>query len=213
MRVKVGIDNSYLTLLLNPQASGSVPDAATKVQTLIADLTERNCTILIPTPVLTECLVKSGGSIQDAFEKLKAYACFQIRPFDDRAAIELAVLLRGETKMSAKEARKVATASKIQFDKQIVSVVKVHGATVIYSDDGDLCSFAEQCGLKAVRLADLPLRPTQSELPLTGDVSQVAMKTVAVAASAEAPDSEHGAAESGPKTEAAGEATNHVKGA
>src|SRR5437773_1485558 len=61
--VKVGIDNSYLSLLLNPHTSGSVANAAAKVETLIADLTDRNATVIVPAPVLTECLVKHGTAI------------------------------------------------------------------------------------------------------------------------------------------------------
>jgi hypothetical protein len=110
--------------------------------------------------------VKHGKSIQETLDKLRKYSCFEIRPFDDRAAIELATVLRGCTKTSMQNARKVITASKVQFDKQIVSVVKIQGGTVMYSDDEDLCSFAEQCGLKATPLAKLPAFPVQGVLDL-----------------------------------------------
>jgi len=160
--VKVGIDNSYLTLLLNPSAPASVPNATARIRTLVADLTDHNATVIIPAPVLTECLLKEGTAIQETLEKLRGYSCFQVRPFDQRAAIELAVILRGDTKGSAREARKVATASKIRFDKQLVTILKVQEATTLYSDDADLCNFAEDCGLRAVRLVDLPMVSVQS---------------------------------------------------
>jgi hypothetical protein len=165
--VKVGIDNSYLSLFLSCNSPGSVANASTKVQTLITDLTEKNATVIIPAPVLTECLVRHGTGIQETLEKLKKYSCFEVRPFDERAAIELAMMLRGDTKASARNARKVATASKISFDKQIVSVVKTHGASTIYSDDGDLCSFAKEWGLQAIPLAQLPVLPVQGVLALS----------------------------------------------
>jgi hypothetical protein len=178
--VKAGIDNSFLTLLLNPKARGSVPNAPAKVETLILDLSERGATIVIPTPVLTECLVKYGGTVQEGFEKLKKYSCFEIRPFDERAAIELAIALRGENKADAKAARKNATASKVQFDKQIVSIAKVQEVTVMYSDDDDLCAFAISLGMQARRLVDLPVVAIQQDLPLTYDKTK--NNTVATAA-------------------------------
>jgi hypothetical protein len=64
---------------------------------------------------------------------MKRCACFQIRPFDDKAAIELVQLLgpsRGDTK------------DILNFDRQIVAIAKVYGASILYADDEKVVTFA-----------------------------------------------------------------------
>ncbi len=58
--------------------------------------------------------------------------------------------------------------AKINFDRQIVAIAKVAGATEIYSDDRDLRTFAEEQGLKVIGVADLPIpaRIREPQLPL-----------------------------------------------
>ena len=59
--------------------------------------------------------------------------------------------------------------NKIRFDRQIIAIAKVHGATAIYSDDENLISFAEQQAIACVRVRDLPVPVTarQPQSPLT----------------------------------------------
>jgi hypothetical protein len=47
--------------------------------------------------------------------------------------------------------------AKIKFDRQIVAIAKVTGATVIYSDDKNLRNFATANNIATVKLAELPL--------------------------------------------------------
>jgi hypothetical protein len=57
----------------------------------------------------------------------------------------------------------------MKFDRQIVAIAKVTGATTINSDNRQLPTFAEQQGLIVVGLADLPMPPAarEPELPLS----------------------------------------------
>lgn len=61
-----------------------------------------------------------------------------------------------------------ATRAKIKFDRQILAIAIVEGATAVYSDDADVRGYATEAGLDAYALADLPLPPEdpQSALPL-----------------------------------------------
>ena len=161
--MKSAFDNSFLTLVFNSKASASVPKAAELVDDLIAELDEKKAKVIIPAPTLTEVLIKAPKSGPTYIEKLKAYSCFQIKPFDEKAAVELAETLISS--IGKKRSRKTVAKTKITFDRQIVAVAKAHGATRIYSDDKDVRSFSEECGLEAFGLADLKLAPKQQKLP------------------------------------------------
>ena len=58
--------------------------------------------------------------------------------------------------------------TKIKFDRQIVAIAKVEGATAVYSDDKNVVAYAREAGLEGYRLADLPEPPEdpQHSLPL-----------------------------------------------
>lgn len=58
---------------------------------------------------------------------------------------------------------------KVNFDRQIVAIAKVNGATMIYSDDDGLAKFAKSNGIQPVHTWQLPQpRWKQESLPLTG---------------------------------------------
>jgi hypothetical protein len=59
-----------------------------------------------------------------------------------------------------------ATWARVKYDRQIVAVAKVAGATTIYSDDGDVAALAKAAKVEVVRLADLPLPPEDAQLKL-----------------------------------------------
>ena len=77
-------------------------------------------------------------------------------------------MIRELTKPLGKKRRKnMAVAwAKAKFDRQIVAISKVNGATVLYSDDRDLRAFAQQVGLTVIGLAELPLPPKESQQSL-----------------------------------------------
>ena len=51
-----------------------------------------------------------------------------------------------------------STWAKVKFDRQIVAIALVEGASAIYSDDRGVKVFGEIAGLRVVRIPDLPLR-------------------------------------------------------
>jgi hypothetical protein len=56
----------------------------------------------------------------------------------------------------------------LKFDRQIVAIAKVEGATAVYSDDAEVIAYAREAGLEGYRLADLPepLEDSQHTLSL-----------------------------------------------
>ncbi|MFY9260659.1 MAG: hypothetical protein WAO71_09150 [Gallionella sp.] len=98
----VAFDSSILIDLLNDRLAG---DRKAKLDYLIAELQKNRIKILIPTPVLTEVLVKAGKAREAIHQKLSGNSSFQITPFDSRAAMECALLL--EEAFSTNEKRKI----------------------------------------------------------------------------------------------------------
>jgi hypothetical protein len=56
-----------------------------------------------------------------------------------------------------KKGDSAATWAKLKYDRQIVAIAKVYGATNIYSDDSDIRTMASKEGIKVIGLADLPV--------------------------------------------------------
>jgi hypothetical protein len=65
-----------------------------------------------------------------------------------------------------KRGSSAATWAKVKYDRQIVAMAKVAGATTIDSDDKDLRTLAKASKIDVVGLAELPLPPQKAQLDL-----------------------------------------------
>lgn len=164
----VVFDASILLFFLDENTPSSVPRAKERVDFLIETLADAGEKIVIPTPALSECLVHAGLAGPEYLVIIGKQACFRVAAFDERAAVEAAVRTfqarqRGQRKGGDPELSK----TKIKFDRQIAAVAAVEGATVLYSDDTNVCSYAREAGMEAYRLADLPLPPEDPQTVMT----------------------------------------------
>lgn len=167
----VAFDASVLIYVFDEHAKAPLDHATGKpvtrckdrVDYLIDVLQRDDETIIVPTPALAEVLVYAQEGAPERLRIMNASKHFRITPFDERAAVEFAVVQAGRA-----GAKKAGTPRvKAKFDDQIVAIVAVAGATVIYSDDPDIKQLA--AGRMEVKgIADLPLpsEDTQSLLPL-----------------------------------------------
>lgn len=168
----VAFDAGFLSILFhtsskvpNDPATGKPPDfAKERIEHLIDTLSEDGEKILIPTPALSELLIALGKSGAQAITRLHGESVFQIRDFDERAAIELAEMSRVKAD-EKKQKKQGGTWAKVKFDRQIVAIAKVNGAKVVYSTDDDLLKLAVREGLKAIACHELPL-PSPKNLEL-----------------------------------------------
>jgi hypothetical protein len=62
----------------------------------------------------------------------------------------------------------------MKFDRQIVAIALVSGASVLYSDDDGVVKFAAACGLAVKRVTDLPVPASQQALPFPDEGAPVA---------------------------------------
>jgi len=140
MRKTVAVDASFLGAFLQSA------NRAQEISKLIEALSSENAKVIVPTPALAQVLTHAPGRAESWMRTLNTYSCFQVHPFDDKASFELTQLL-GESVSGLRDI--------LRFDRQIVAIAKVYGASVLYADDEQVIQFAEACGIRSKRLKDL----------------------------------------------------------
>jgi predicted nucleic acid-binding protein len=164
----IAIDNTLLSLLLHPKARPPKDPAGKPVsrledrlELLTQEWEEDAEKVLIPAPVLSEFLILADKDGPTYLNDIDASPYFIVGSFDQKAAVELAVMsLAVMSKADKKASRRgdaEGTWAKIVFDRQIVAIAKAHGATTIYSDDEGLGKFAKKQSLTVIKTWDLPL--------------------------------------------------------
>lgn len=149
----VVFDTTILVDLLHPRTNA---DRRVKLEHLISELQRSKSKILIPTPALSEFLAGAGKARDDYYQKLSASSAFQVVAFDARAAMECALMI-DEVRTNEDKKKLGKTWAKAKFDWQILAIAKVAGATVIYSDDGDIVRMGKRFGIEVIKTYDLPL--------------------------------------------------------
>ena len=162
-------DNNVLCLLLHPDAD--VPDdprtqkpvfrAQDRMSYLVEQFRETGSRILLPTPVLAEFLTFAAS---DYLAVINASAHFEVAPFDQRAAIEVARAIRKAKAGPGKKLGLDAGWQKIKVDWQIAAIAKVAGADTLYTTDSDLGPIAAEFNIKTIHVADLDLPPSDAPL-------------------------------------------------
>ncbi|MEO8154380.1 MAG: PIN domain-containing protein [Rhizobacter sp.] len=157
----VVFDASVLIDLFNSKLKG---DRRLKLDYLIATLAKQRTRVLIPTPALAEFLVKDGKAREAHLQELNRRARFSIEPFDQKAAVECALLLE---EAWARGQQVKVTHTKFKFDWQIVAIAASRNATAIYSDDPDIARAAARVKIPVHTTDALPIPASalQSGLP------------------------------------------------
>ena len=164
------VDNNILIQMLAPNSTGLThPDTKSalervdeRAQAFVAEAERQNALILIPAPVLSEFLIGVEVSkYQDYLDILNGSACFEIVDFDTAAAIECAQL------PDRKELAQISpeqVASKLKYDRQIVSIALAAMADEVWSHDDSLRKIASARGLTVRSLADIEPPAVQEQM-------------------------------------------------
>lgn len=170
----VVIDTTTLLLLLRPETPiPNGPDGLPidrpkeRIEYLVSQLDKAREKVIIPTPALSEALIRAGvAGSQEMIERLQKYAVIRIEPFDLRASIEVAAMSREALANGKKRGQSNATWAKVKYDRQIVAIAKVNGASTIYSDDQDVKTLGMRAKIKVVSVGDLPLPPEKAQMDM-----------------------------------------------
>lgn len=166
-------DSTMLSLLLNPKSKAPLDPATGKpvelarerVLDLVRRLNKSRQKIIIPAPVTAEILSVVGPANADYLRIINRARIFEVKPFDEVAAIELAFLNR-DVFAKQDKTNKVETRQKVKVDRQILAVCKVADCETVYTDDANLRNRAEMCGMKALGIADIPIPASARQLAL-----------------------------------------------
>lgn len=151
---------------LDPLTNAQVDKHKERIDFLFQNLEKNKTKIIIPTPALSEVLVKAGRNGSHYVSRIEKSGVFRIEPFDTRSAIEVSIMTRNALDQGDKRAGGDGVWAKIKYDRQIVAISKVVGATAIYSDDKNIRAFGGAIGLNVIGLGQCPLPPQKEEPPL-----------------------------------------------
>lgn len=176
----VVVDATILLLMLRPETpipadpkGVQIDRPVERIAAFVNSLQKSRTKIIIPAPALSEILVRAGAAAsQEIVERLQKFSVFQIEPFDARAAIEVAAMTRDAIGRGRKKENPDATWAKLKYDRQIVAIAKVVGATAIYSDDGDVRTIAAEANIPVIGIADLPLPAQSAQMDFLAHLTQ-----------------------------------------
>lgn len=172
--MNVSVDSNFLSLLLHPDAKPPLDPAtgapvsfvSERMASLVAAWNESHDRIVVSTPVIAEFLVLAGEQGNDYLVELNNLANIYIRPFDLRAAIELASFELMARKEGSKRGPLGAEMpwQKVKIDRQVVAIAKVNNVSHLYADDKGVRALAETEGMKVTASWQLPLPPSKTPL-------------------------------------------------
>lgn len=165
----VVFDATFLLLLVDPGAAPPIDPSTNspidktreRIEHLLQELQDSGERIIIPTPALSEALVGATGRIDELIAVLTSSYKLKTAPFDELAAIEVAVMTDKENARSS--GLSTETKAKVKYDRQIIAIAKVNQADAIYSDDSQLRKKTLENGMRAHGLVDLPLPPMKDQ--------------------------------------------------
>ena len=162
----VVFDANFLIYFLDPKIKSGV-GGNPRIDHLVATIQRTGERIVVPTPALSELLVKAGDAGPKYLEIIARSKYFRVAEFGVRAAVEAAALEREARPKRGTTPE--ATWDKVKFDRQIVAISKAVGANTIYTNDSQLAKHAKAAGLEAVMLDDLPEPPALPQLEMRLD--------------------------------------------
>jgi predicted nucleic acid-binding protein len=165
-------DANVLSIAIDPKAtipcdfrtSAPIPEARARVNALIAALEQDGDGVVIPTPALAEALVTVAEKAIELTEEIERRACFRIRPFGKREAIEIAIRTKSAKLAGDKREGIKDPWQQVKYDRQIVAIARTENVTAIYSTDRGIHDHAKLWGIPVRHLADVHLTPSQPGL-------------------------------------------------
>ncbi|CAN5204920.1 hypothetical protein BH23BAC3_BH23BAC3_36040 [soil metagenome] len=155
----VCLDNNITAFALRDDAHPDDAERVKRARALLSYLDEQNKIILLPTPVITECLVPVEVHTREPV--LKVINKFMIGAFDFAASIKCAEMMHAITP-AEKEFKEEKGITKVQmkFDYMIAAIAIVNEAECIYSEDTGLKKFCEG----HINVRGIPDLPEQGSL-------------------------------------------------
>ncbi len=173
----VAFDTTFLLYLFAPAGRVGAPLDARgapislvkeRVTALVEDLTKSGTRIIVPRPALSEIIVRAGIEAgQHYLGVMRQAKVFRIAPFDEKAAVETAIMAGEATKCPSIRAATDGTYAKIKYDRQIVAIAMSEGAATLYTDDHNQRAFARRHGVNVVGIGECPAPQSTAQMTLS----------------------------------------------
>lgn len=162
----VVLDSSILISAFDPSAAPA-PDlegkavsyAVERIQYFVDSSAHHDRQILLPTPVIAELLSASNVEEDALTEALIGNSAFLIAGYDQRAAIINAQMNKNATASGNLKAGSEQPRQIVKFDRQILAIAKLHGASAVYCGDKNMAAHARHYGLSPLCAVDMELPP------------------------------------------------------
>lgn len=163
----IAIDATTLSIMLNPKSHVTIDLGRERINGFIAKAEKERRKLIIPTPATAELLTAIGPNSADYIRVINRKAVFEVKAFDEVAAMELAFLNRDVFGALDKK-NKLEPWQKIKVDRQIIAIARVADCEQILTEDEALANRARLCDIEPIKLADLPIPDSakQRELQL-----------------------------------------------
>lgn len=159
----VAFDSSFLIPLFDSRW-GDKGQLNPRIAHLISTLDRAKATIVVPTPALSELLIGARDAAPRYLRAISISGRFRVAPFDARAAVEAAAAHREAIDRKNKKEGSPSW-DKVKYDRQILSIAIVEGASHLYSNDGDLKRISAGSPVEVLSLDDLPDPPFGAHEP------------------------------------------------
>jgi predicted nucleic acid-binding protein len=153
----VAFDSSFLIPLFDSRW-GDKGQLDPRIAHLLSTLDRAKATIVVPTPALSELLIGARDAAPRYLKAISISARFRVAPFDARAAVEAAAAHREAIDRRNKKEGSPSW-DKVKYDRQILSIAIVEGASHLYSNDDDLKRISIGSPIEVLALDDLPEPP------------------------------------------------------
>lgn len=162
-------DANFLIYFLDPRIKRGV-GSDPRIDHLVATIQKSGERIIVPTPALSELLVRAGDAAPEYLKIITQSKFFRVAEFGTRAAVEAAALTREAIDEGSKHgATPEATWAKVKFDRQIVAIARALGVTTIYTNDDQLAKHARAIAIAAFNIDELPEPPVSPQIEMELD--------------------------------------------
>ena len=178
------LDTTAASLLFVPGSTSNhegkpIKYARERLDHLIEKIAQENEKLLLPTPVLSELLVKVPDKAHELVKEIRTSPWFQLASFDATAAVELGLRTAKAIADGDKREGLQADWTKVKFDRQIVAIAIANGANQILSNDPDVSAIGKRWGIDVIGVQDLPIPPELIPPPLIAAMEQEDAETKA----------------------------------
>lgn len=134
---------------------------------LIKTIEKAGDRIIVPTPALTELMVRAAEAAPGYLAIIQKSRHFRIAEYGTKAAVEAAAQMReAKQKTGSIKGMHPGSRAKAKFDRQIAAIARVESASTVYSDDDDLVKLCQPYGIAVVKVCELSLPPEYPQYSL-----------------------------------------------